>query len=189
MKLRLEEVLVASGKRKEFVMSGASASWHDLVLYLIARQLGPTAAQALSRFMLLQWHTDGQAPYVAFNPPTDHGDAVVLNLQRWLRDHLAADSPVEEMAAVSGLPERTFKRRFSIATGLSPISYVQRLRIEEAKKRLERTDTQIEEISRAVGYEDPAFFRRLFKRTTNMTPGDYRRKFQLPDLPLAAGRS
>jgi transcriptional regulator GlxA family with amidase domain len=188
VKLRLEEVLVASGERKEFVMSGASASWHDLVLYLIARRIGPTAAQALARFMLLQWHTDGQAPYVAFNPPTDHGDAVVLKLQGWLRSNLAAASPVEEMAAVSGIPERTFKRRFTTATGLSPISYVQRLRIEEAKKRLERTDAAIEEISRVVGYEDPAFFRRLFKRTTNMTPGDYRRKFQLPDLPMPAAR-
>jgi hypothetical protein len=60
VKLRLEEVLVATGKRKEFVMSGASASWHDLVLYLIARQVGPTAAQAIRRFMLLQWHVDGR---------------------------------------------------------------------------------------------------------------------------------
>lgn len=183
VKLRLEEVLVATGKRKEFVMSGASASWHDLVLYLIARQVGPTAAQAIRKFMMLQWHVDGQAPYIAFAPPVDHGDAAVLKLQQWLKGHLTVASPVEEMVKLSALPERTFKRRFRKATGYSPIAYVQNLRIEEAKRRLERTDHPIDEISWTVGYEDPAFFRRLFRRITRLTPGDYRRKFRMPELP------
>jgi len=183
VKLRLEEVLVATGKRKEFVMSGASASWHDLVLYLIARQVGLTAAQAIRKFMLLQWHVDGQAPYIAFAPPVDHGDAAVLKLQQWLNGHLTVASPVEEMVKLAALPERTFKRRFRKATGYSPIAYVRNLRIEEAKRRLERTDHPIDEISWTVGYEDPAFFRRLFRRITRLTPGDYRRKFRMPELP------
>lgn len=183
VKLRLKEALVATGKRKEFVMSGASASWHDLVLYLIARQVGPTAAQAIRRFLLLQWHVDGQAPYIAFAPPVDHGDAAVLKLQQWLKGHLTVASPVEEMVKLSALPERTFKRRFRKATGYPPIAYVQNLRIEEAKRRLERTEHPIDEISWAVGYEDPAFFRRLFRRITRLAPGDYRRKFRMPALP------
>lgn len=183
VRLRLQEVLIATGKRREIVMSGASASWHDLVLYLIARHVGPTAAQAIRKFMLLQWHVDGQAPYIGFAPPVDHGDASVLKLQQWLRDHLTVASPVEEMAKLSTMPVRTFKRRFRKATGYSPITYVQHLRIEEAKHRLERTANPIDEISWAVGYEDPAFFRRLFKRITRMTPGDYRRKFRMPELP------
>ena len=73
----------------------------------------------------------------------------------------------------SGLAERTFKRRFSKATGLPPIVYLQHLRIEEAKRRLEHTNAPIDEISWNVGYEDPAFFRRLFKRITEVTPGAY----------------
>ena len=178
--LRLEEVLIATGTRQEIVMSGASASWHDLVLYLIARQVGPTAAQAISRFMLLQWHRDGQAPYVPFAPPTDHGDTIVRQLQDWLAKHYSVASPVEELVRRSGLPERTIKRRFTQATGLPPITYVQHLRIEEAKRRLERTSTPIDQISFDVGYEDAASFRRLFRRITNVTPGDYRRKFRLP---------
>jgi transcriptional regulator GlxA family with amidase domain len=72
-------------------------------------------------------------------------------------------SPVEETVRRSGLAERTFKRRFSVATGFAPIEYVQRLRIEDAKRRLERTDAPADEISWKVGYEDPAFFRRLFQ--------------------------
>jgi transcriptional regulator GlxA family with amidase domain len=87
------------------------------------------------------------------------------------------------MVKLSALPERTFKRRFRKATGYSPIAYVQNQRIEEAKRRLERTDHPIDEISWAVGYEDPAFFRRLFKRITRLTPGDYRSKFHMPELP------
>lgn len=180
VRLRLEEVLIATGARQEIVMSGASASWHDLVLYLIARQVGPTAAQAISKFLLLQWHRDGQAPYVPFAPRTDHGDNIVSQLQDWLSKHYSIANPVEEMVRRSGLPERTFKRRFTQATGLPPISYVQHLRVEEAKRRLERTTMPIDQLSFEVGYEDASSFRRLFRRLTHVTPGEYRRKFRLP---------
>lgn len=180
--LRLEKVLVVSGDRQQFVMSGASASWHDLVLYLIARHVGPVAAQAIAKFMLLQWHVDGQAPYIVFEAPTDHGDSVIMDSQKWLNEYYTVAAPVEEMVTRSGLAERSFKRRFKRATGYSPIEYVQHVRIEEAKRRLERTDAPIEDISWAVGYEDPSFFRRLFKRITLITPGAYRRKFRLPEF-------
>ena len=178
--LDLDRVLVATGAREELVMAGASASWHDLVLYLVARHAGPTAAQALAKFLLLQWHTDGQAPYVPFDPPGDHGDAAVADAQEWLRLNYAVAAPVGELVSRSGLPERTFKRRFTRATGLSPISYVQHTRVEEAKRRLERTNDPVDAISYAVGYEDPASFRRLFTRITGVSPGAYRRKLQLP---------
>jgi len=186
VRLQLQKVLVVAGERGQFVMSGGSASWHDLVLYLVARHAGPTAAQAISKFMLLQWHADGQAPYVVFEAPLDHGDAAVLGAQKWLGEHYSVAAPVEEMVRRSGMPSRSFKRRFTQATGHSPIAYVQHLRVEEAKRRLERTDAPIDEIGWNVGYEDPAFFRRLFKRLTGITPGAYRRKFRLPDFARAA---
>ncbi|HEU5294364.1 MAG TPA: helix-turn-helix transcriptional regulator [Burkholderiaceae bacterium] len=84
--------------------------------------------------------------------------------------------------ACAPLAERTFKRRFTSATGVAPIAYVQRLRIEDAKRRLERTDASVDEISWRVGYEDAAFFRRLFKRTTGMAPGAYRKRFRIPEF-------
>lgn len=180
--LRLERVLVVSGERRQFVMSGASASWHDLVLYLVARFVGPTAAQAIAKFFLLQWHEDGQAPYVVFEPPTDHGDAAIRKIQEWLQNRFQTANPVEQMVQESGMPARSFKRRFRKATGYTPIAYVQHLRIEEGKRRLERTETPVERIAWAVGYEDSAAFRRLFRRITGMAPGAYRRKFRLPDL-------
>lgn len=175
-----ERVLVISGQRQEFVTSGASMTWHDLVLYLIARYIGATSAQAVARFFALQWHHDGLAPYIVFDGPKNHGDAVVATAQEWLSANFAMANPVEKMIRQSGLAERTFKRSFTGATGYSPMVYVQRLRVEDAKRRLERTDEAADQISWRVGYEDAAFFRRLFKRTTGMSPGQYRRRFQIP---------
>ena len=175
-----ERVLVASGRREELITSGASASWHDLVLYLITRYVAPTTAQATAKFFALQWHKEGLAPYIVFDAPIDHDDAIIAHAQNWLKTHFSIGSPVDEMVKRSGLPERSFKRRFSKATGYSPIAYIQRLRIEDAKRRLERTEVAVDEISWQVGYEDPAFFRRLFKRITGITPAVYRRKFQVP---------
>ncbi|WP_227369752.1 GlxA family transcriptional regulator [Halomonas sp. M20] len=177
-----ERVLVITGRREELISSGASMTWHDLVLYLIARYTGAAAAQAIARFFALQWHQDGLAPYIVFEGRDDHGDSEILRAQRWLRDHFSVACPVEEMIKRSHLAERTFKRRFTLATGLAPLAYVQRLRIEEAKRRLERAQDPIDEIGWRVGYEDPAFFRRLFKRTTGLTPGAYRRHFRVPDF-------
>ena len=178
--LRPDRVLVVSGEREELVTSGASMTWHDLVLYLIARHVGATAAQTVARYFALQWHHDGLAPYIVFQGRKDHGDAAIADAQAWLSTHFSVGSPVEEMVRRSGLAERTFKRRFTEATGFAPIDYVQRLRIEDAKRRLERTDAPADEISWKVGYEDAAFFRRLFKRVTGLTPGAYRRRFQVP---------
>jgi transcriptional regulator GlxA family with amidase domain len=177
-----ERPLVISGRREELVSSGASSSWHDMVLHLIARFAGATAAQEVARMFALQWHHDGLAPYIVFAGRTDHGDAEIAKAQEWLSTHFAVSSPVEEMVRRSTLAERTFKRRFLAATALTPLTYVQRLRIEDAKKRLERTDAPVDEISWRVGYEDPAFFRRLFKRTTGLAPGTYRKRFRIPEF-------
>jgi transcriptional regulator GlxA family with amidase domain len=177
-----ERVLVIAGAREELVSSGASMSWHDLVLYLIARYAGATAAQEVARMFALQWHQDGLTPFIVFEGKRDHGDADIQRAQEWLDSHFSVAHPVEEMIRRSRLAERTFKRRFTQATGLTPLVYVQRLRIEDAKRRLERTEASIDEISWRVGYEDPAFFRRLFKRTTRLAPGDYRKRFRIPEF-------
>ena len=177
-----DRVLVISGRREELVSSGASTTWHDLVLYLIARNVGATAAQELARMFALQWHQDGLTPYIIFEGRNDHGDGDIQGAQQWVSTHFSVANPVEGMIKRSRLAERTFKRRFSAATGLTPIAYVQRLRIEDAKRRLERTDASVEEIGWRVGYEDAAFFRRLFKRRTGLAPGAYRKRFRIPEF-------
>jgi transcriptional regulator GlxA family with amidase domain len=173
---------VIAGEREELVTSGASMTWHDMVLYLLARFGGATTAQAVARQFALQWHQDGLTPYIVFEGRRDHGDVAIEAAQQWVAKHFSVADPMDGMTHAAKLAERTFKRRFTAATGQSPIVYVQRLRIEDAKRRLERTDVSVDEISWQVGYAEPAFFRRLFKRLTGLAPGAYRRRFQLPDF-------
>jgi transcriptional regulator GlxA family with amidase domain len=153
-----------------------------MVLYLIARYAGANTAREVARTFALQWHHDGLAPYIVFEGKNDHGDADIRRAQEWLSRHFSVTNPVGEMIRVSKLAERTFKRRFTTATGLTPLAYVQRLRIEDAKRRLERTDGSVDDVSWQVGYEDAAFFRRVFKRITGLSPAAYRKRFRIPQF-------
>ena len=175
-----DRVLVVAGARDELVSCGASTTWHDMAMYLIARFAGSIVAQEVARRFALVWHQDSLAPYIVFEGRRGHGDAAVERAQAWLAQHFSVADPIAQAGEQAGLAERTFKRRFAQATGMAPLAYVQRLRIEAAKQQLERGDTPVDDIGWRVGYEDPAFFRRLFKRLTGLTPGDYRRRFSIP---------
>lgn len=177
--LNVDKALVTTGTNGRIVMSGASAAWHDLVLHVIAKLASPREAQVIAKFFLLQCHVDGQAPYRIFDEFMDHGDAAIGTAQAWLHQHSHEPHPVEMSARQANLPERTFNRRFRAATGHTPIAYVQRLRVEAAKRQLETGTLPVEEIGWRVGYEDPASFRRVFKRIAGMTPKAYRMKFRI----------
>ena len=87
---------------------------------------------------------------------------------------------------MSGLAERSFKRRFRQATGMAPMEYVQNLRLEEAKQWLETSDKAVEAIAETLGYEDARFFNRLFRRKVGLTPAQYRKRFGVLRRVLAA---
>lgn len=180
--LREERILVQGGPGHSIVCSGGASSWQDLALLLTARHAGTEEAIRLSKLFLYQWHRDGQLPYASLIANVDHGDSVVERCQAWLAQNYERADIVAELVRRSGLPKRTFDRRFRAATGYSPLAYVQALRIEEAKQLLETGSAPVETVAREVGYEDAASFRRLFRRLAGMTPGDYRRKFQLPPM-------
>jgi transcriptional regulator GlxA family with amidase domain len=179
VRLDLGKELVVAGDDHRLITSGASSAWHDLALHLISRYSGREAAQAVARFFMLQWHPDGQTPYLRFEPDFGHGDAPILRAQAWIDEHWREPDVLNELSGIANLTERTFTRRFRQATGQSSTTYLQHKRIDEAKTMLERTTISVEEICWAVGYDDPASFRRLFKRLTAVTPGVYRRKFVL----------
>ena len=105
-------------------------------------------------------------------------DARVLEAERWLEEHFTEGDPVQRVIDHLAMPARTLKRRFKQATGCTLIERVQNLRVEAAKQRLETSREAIDDISAAVGYEDAAFFRRLFKRLTGLSPSHYRRMFK-----------
>ncbi|WP_274425412.1 GlxA family transcriptional regulator [Chelativorans sp. YIM 93263] len=179
VKLRPERILCPAGPEHRIVTGGGAGAWTDLALYLIARYCGPAEAVRVAKIFLLGDRSDGQMPFTAMGKVAAHADSAVCRCQEWLAEHYTEANPVARMAALSGLPERTFKRRFKAATGYSPIDYVQALRIEEAKQMLETTGEPTDMIAHLVGYDDPAFFRRLFKRMTGVTPARYRQRYRL----------
>jgi transcriptional regulator GlxA family with amidase domain len=169
--------LVVTGEGHRLVMAGGGTSWHDLALYLVSRLAGLEAAMQLARVYLVDWHQVGQQPYARLSSTRQSDDAVIARCQVWLADHYREPNPVAAMTRVSGLNGRTFARRFRQATGLSPLEYVHRVRLEEAKQMLEATDQPVAAIALEAGYEDEGFFVRLFKRSVGMTPARYRRRF------------
>ena len=159
------------------VVAGGGTSWQDLALYLIARFVGLREAIEVARVYMLQWHDSGQQPFAALLNFRRSGDAVVNRCQEWAALNYRTPSPVTAMIALSGLPERSFMRRFSAGTGMTPLDYVHALRLEEAKQMLETTDLAVEAVADEVGYEDPSFFSRLFRRKVGLSPDKYRTRF------------
>jgi len=178
VQLKLDRILVPAGPDHRLITSGGASSWEDLALHLVARFCGQPQATWTAKLFLFGDRSDGQLPYAAMSRPRQHEDAMIADSQQWLADHYASNHPVARMVERSGIAARTFKRRFKAATGYAPVDYVQALRVEEAKQMLETGDEPTDEIGRMVGYEDPAFYRRLFRRATSTTPARYRQRFR-----------
>jgi transcriptional regulator GlxA family with amidase domain len=106
-----------------------------------------------------------------------HDNARIRLAEAFLQSNLERETPVRDLAGMAGQTERTFVRHFKAATGRSPSDYVQALRVEAAKAHLENGLKAVQTISDEVGYADVAFFRTLFKRSTGMTPAEYRAQF------------
>jgi transcriptional regulator GlxA family with amidase domain len=169
--------LVVTGIGGRIVMAGGGTSWQDMALYLIARHVGLKEARQVARTYMLDWHDDGQLPFASLLVAKQVDDALIVQCQEWMALNYASAAPVAAIMRIVGLPERSFMRRFARATGMSPLEYVHRLRIEEAKQMLETGDAPMEAVAGEVGYQDASFFGRLFRRRVGMTPAHYRRRF------------
>jgi transcriptional regulator GlxA family with amidase domain len=184
IRFRPEPSLCFSDPAGRIVTAGGTTSWHDLALHIISRHASPGEALRIAKVYLLKWHDEGQLPYAPLVRPQPHSDAVVRTCEAWLTKHYREPGAVARVVGHARIPDRTLKRRFKSATGLTLIDYLQNLRIEEAKRLLENTSRAADDISAEVGYEDSSFFRRLFKRRTGLAPREYRRMFnsalQLP---------
>ena len=178
VRFRPERIVCDTTEDGRLITTGGASSWEDLALHLIGRHCGKEEAARIAKVFLLGDRSAGQLPFASMAKPRRHKDATIGNCQVWIADNYASANPVTRMVAESGLPERTFKRRFKAATGYTPVDYVQSLRIEEAKQMLETSAEATEEIAVAVGYEDPAFFRQLFRRHTGITPAQYRQRYR-----------
>lgn len=158
------------------ITAGAHASWHGLVLHLVRMHGGLEAAAQLARVFLLRT-AESQHAQSSGVLRRLHGDAAVSAAEDWLHENFAQDTALERVVAHARIGRRSFTRRFREATGMTPIAYLQAVRVEHAKTALLVPDRRVDEVANAVGYEDPGYFSRIFKRATGMTPAAYRRQF------------
>lgn len=177
VRVQPNRALVITGDGQRLVMAGGGSSWQDMTLYLIARFLGIEEAMRVARVYLIDWHHVGQQPFASLSRTRQVEDGTIAKCQEWIAEHYDHDSPVSSMTELSGLSERSFKRRFAKATGMTPIEYVQTLRLEEAKQILETTALPVDAVANEVGYEDASYFSRLFRKMVGLTPAQYRKRF------------
>jgi transcriptional regulator GlxA family with amidase domain len=177
VRFRPEKVLELAHEADGLITGGGVTAWQDLALYLISRYCSPEHAAATAKVYLLDRHEYGQLPYSAMTRVVRGADAVIGRSLDWIEGHYAVGNPVSAMAEEAGLLPRTFARRFAAATGRRPIDYVHGVRVEAARRLLEAGAAAVDDVGYGVGYEDPTFFRRLFRRSTGMTPAAYRRKY------------
>lgn len=178
VRIRPELILCPAGPEHRIVTAGGASTWSELGLYLVARFAGETEARRLSKVFVIGDKSDGQLPFAAMARPRQHEDHAIERAQLWIAENYTSANPVSHMAKIAGLPERTFSRRFRKATGYAPVEYVQALRLEEAKQMLETTSEPTDAVALAVGYTDPVFFRRMFKRQVGVTPARYRQRLR-----------
>lgn len=177
IRVHRERALVASGVGQRLVMAGGGTSWVDLALYLLARAVDLETAMQVAKLNLIDWHSVGQQPYARLIGAKQVDDPLVARCQEWIAKRPNVEAPVASMVRLSGLAERTFTRRFQKAVGMAPLEYVHALRLEEAKTLLETSDLPLDKLAERVGYEDAAFFSRLFRRKVGLAPAQYRRRF------------
>lgn len=167
---------VISEQNGLYSSGGANAYW-SLLLYLVEKYTSREMAVMASKYFLLDLEKSSQLPFSIFKGQKTHEDQVILAAQQYLEKHYDQKITVEALAERFGLGRRTLERRFKQATTNTIVEYMQRVKVEAAKKQLETSRKTVSEIMYDVGYNDPKAFREVFKKYTDMSPLDYKGKF------------
>lgn len=169
-----EKILIDNGK----VISAAGVTaYQNLALHLVQRLSDSDIALACAKIFLVDAGRKIQKPYQIYDFPKTHGDELIVNVQEWMERNFKEQFSLDKLAEVGRLGKKTLQRRFRKATGETPRLYMQKLRIETAKRILESADRTFNEITWEVGYNDASSFHKAFKLETGLTPIDYRNKF------------
>lgn len=176
VQLNKEKMLVDEG---DIITAGGVTAYMDLSLYIVGRFGSPELISTLSKLLLIDPARRLQTPYKEIDNTTIHQDAQILKIQQWLRDNINDSVSLKTLGDIAGLGQRTLVRRFKKATGNTPIEFLQNLRIGKARTLLETTGKSFDTITYEVGYGDVSSFRRLFKKSTGLSPSAYRKRFGL----------
>lgn len=157
--------------------SGGAYSFLNLLLHLVEKYCGRETSIWCSKMFEIDFDRTHQNQFVIFNGQKDHADEPIKNAQLFIENNFGERINVEELANMFAISRRNFVRRFKKATSNTPLEYIQRVKIEAAKKSLESSTHNVQEVMFNVGYNDNKAFRNVFRKYTGLAPADYRNKY------------
>jgi transcriptional regulator GlxA family with amidase domain len=174
--VEVEDGAVITEHDNIYSSGGASSLW-NLILYLVEKFSDRETAIMISKYFALDIGRDSQSQFAIFRGQRNHGDTDIQKVQDHLEKNYEDKITIEDLANLINVGRRTFERRFKDATNNTPIEYIQRVRIEAAKKFFEASRKNVSEVMYNVGYTDTKAFRDIFRKITGLTPIEYRNKF------------
>lgn len=171
---RPEHIITDTGG---FYTSGGSLSSFNLILYFVEKFVSKEKAIQLAKVFEIDFNRNSQLPFMIFNNQKTHNDEVVLAIQAYMEANFQEKFNMETVAQRFHMSRRNLIRRFKMATKNTPKTYLQRLRVEEAKRLFETAESNVNQVMSAVGYTDMNTFRTVFLRFTGCLPSQYKRKF------------
>jgi transcriptional regulator GlxA family with amidase domain len=157
--------------------SGGANSYWNLLLYLVEKYTDREMAILASKVYAVEIERKSQSPFIMFNGQKGHEDEGVKKAQEFIEKNVADKISVGQLASKFAIGRRSFEKRFKNATNNTPVEYIQRVKIEAAKRSLEITRKNVSEVMYDVGYFDTKAFRSVFKKITGLSPIDYRNKY------------
>jgi len=179
-----QAILVDQGR---VLTAGGATSFLNLALHIVERVFGSEVARASSKMFLIDVNKAPQGAYAMFSSQKLHEDREILRAQSLIERHPERAPRIDRLAREVGMSARTFARRFRQSTGNSPGEYIQRVKVEAAKRALESGE-RVSSVAGVAGYSDAAAFRRLFARLTGLTPADYRARYGPSSAPATIVR-
>ena len=158
--------------------SGGAYSYLNLVLYLIEKYAGREMAIMNAKVFAIEIERDSQSPFIIFQGQKGHEDEEIRQAQEYIEKNFEEKMSVDQLASMFAIGRRNFERRFKKATCNTIVEYIQRVKIEAAKKRLETSRSNINEVMYDVGYSDTKAFRTIFKKITGLSPVEYKNKYK-----------
>jgi len=162
---------------KGLYTSGGTLSSFNLLIYLLAKYFDRQTAHHIAQFIQLDYPRASQRPFFIVSNQKNHDDELILRIQDYLEEHAATFVNLDTLSWNFGLSRRSLNRRFKAATGDTPRTYIQRIKVEQVKQWLESENLSIAEAIQRIGYTDEKAFRALFKRMSGCSPSEYQKKF------------
>lgn len=157
--------------------SGGAFSAANLVLYLIEKYAGREAAIHCAKLFQIDMDRHSQSPFIIFRGQKDHLDEPVKKAQEFIEKNYHKRITVDQLTDMLALSRRNFERRFKKATANTTVEYIQRVKVEAAKKSFEKSSRNVSEVMYDVGYSDTKAFRTVFRKITGLSPIEYRNKY------------